>query len=72
MIPTDLVFTGIVLALVAGLGAVSYSGYHRRQIRDRFTAEGYYHNERAQLGDKALVIACALPVVLVMLLGVSR
>lgn len=72
MIPSDLVITGIVLAFAAALGAASYVGYHRWQIRDPFTADGFYHHERAELGGKALMIACAFLFILVMLLGVSR
>jgi hypothetical protein len=70
--PIDLIWTGIALALVAALGAVTYSAYHRWQIRDPFTADGFYHKERMQLGGITFMMATVFLFVLLMLLGVSR
>jgi hypothetical protein len=40
--------------------------------RDRFTAGGFYHNERAQFGIKALIMEGVFLFVLVKLLNISR
>lgn len=72
MIPTDLIWTGMALLVVAALSAACYSGYHRWNSRGRFTADGLYHRERAELGLKAVMIAGVLLFVLALLLGISK
>lgn len=71
MIPTDFVFAGILLAVVAALGAVSYAGYHRWNARGRFTSDTLYHAKRAHLGFIAFSISGLLLFVLVLVLGVN-
>lgn len=71
LIPTDLIVAGIVLALVAAFGAVSYAGYHRWNARGRFTSDTLYHTKCAHLGLVAFSISGLFLVVLVLVLGVE-
>jgi ABC-type transport system involved in cytochrome c biogenesis permease subunit len=71
LIPIELIFTGVVLALVAALGAVSYAGYHRWNARGRFTSDTLYHAERAHFGFMAFSLSGLFLFLLVLVLGVD-